>query len=502
MMLAAAAAAIVILVPLAASEITCNNATTDCTDEPIQAAFGDPTQSHVVSVASGVRSAPPPAAVAVVADTNRAVQILAGAHYFAGWSRVQGPGNFSHFHGFTPTGQAKDDWRQTFPERTPLLGYSTEATVAREVIAADSVLDFFDMLYFDAGPDCGPNPQDDPGLRRCLNSPLAFMLNSTTIWQNTSRLHFFISYVTSTHSSTPYVTTSNCFVGTAGDRKWAALVKTWVAGAFLCFKTRPILSFILAPRNLTLPAMAALAAMAHPRYLRVNNRPVFKFLHPRKLMAECGNNATLVTLRLDELRVAAIARRLGNPLIGGGWQNPSTAAGVPKPHPHGFTEFKNTKLDCGMSECTIDDVAAKNVQQCQALCNSTAGCVAVTISHNNASCALLNSSARGKADPTHDTWVRARVTVEYDFTGTYNAAPVINHTTHKYLAKYTNSWWPNHSKTGAESESQSPFPMTCTPRLIRTHWTRMTYSAWCVCVCVLVQSFLTLNAAHTRGQLA
>ena len=31
-----------------------------------------------------------------------------------------------------------------------------EAT-AREVVAADNVLDFFDMLYFDAGSDCGPN---------------------------------------------------------------------------------------------------------------------------------------------------------------------------------------------------------------------------------------------------------------------------------------------------------------------------------------------------------
>jgi hypothetical protein len=85
-------------------------------------------------------------------------RILAGAHYFAGWSRVQGPGNFSHFHGVTPTGQKTVNWFQTFPERTPLLGlYSTEATVAREVAAADNVLDFFDMLYFDAGSDCGPN---------------------------------------------------------------------------------------------------------------------------------------------------------------------------------------------------------------------------------------------------------------------------------------------------------------------------------------------------------
>jgi hypothetical protein len=42
-------------------------------------------------------------------------------------------------------------------------------------------------------------------------------------------------------------------------------------------------------------------------------------------------------------------------------------------------------------------------------------------------------------------------TVDFDFTGTYSAAPVINSTTHQYLAKYKDSWWPNHSKTtGAE----------------------------------------------------
>jgi hypothetical protein len=346
--------------------------------------------------------------------------VLAGAHYFAGWSRVQGPGNFSHFHGVTPTGQVTDNWFQTFPERTPLLGlYSTEATVAREVAAADTALDFFDMLYFEGGSDCGPNP--DAGLSWCLNSPLAFMLNSSTIWQNTSRLHFFISYV---YTSTEYPkgdASENCFVGTAGDHKWASLVKTWVA------------------------------AMAHPRYLKVNHRPVFKILDPRFLLTECGKNATLATLRLGELRAAAIAHGVGDPLIGKGWQNPSIAAGTPKPHPHGFIEFKDTEVDCAMSGCTISELAVETVHQCQALCNSTAGCVAVTVSHNNESCALLNSSGRGQADPAHDTWVRTVPTIAFDFTGTYSAAPVINRTTHQYLAKYKDSWWPNHSKaTGAE----------------------------------------------------
>ena len=113
---------------------------------------------------------------------------------FPGWSddcpAGSKPSCYSHFHGFTPTGQPTENWFPAYPERTPLLGlYTTdEATVAREVAAADTALDFFDMLYYDGGKDCGPNPQD-PGLSWCLDSSLAFMLNSTTIWRNTSRLH-------------------------------------------------------------------------------------------------------------------------------------------------------------------------------------------------------------------------------------------------------------------------------------------------------------------------
>ena len=90
--------------------------------------------------------------------------VLVGAHYFAGWARVcvaangsQIPGCYSHFHGYTPTGTAVDDFFQYYPTRVPLLGNLTTdvSTVIREVKAADAVLDFFDILYYDGGHDCG-----------------------------------------------------------------------------------------------------------------------------------------------------------------------------------------------------------------------------------------------------------------------------------------------------------------------------------------------------------
>ncbi len=113
--------------------------------------------------------------------------ILVGAHYFSGWSRncnttSPPPHCYSHFQGFTPTGERTNDWFPAYPERTPLLGMLTtdETTVAREVHEADKALDFFDMLYYDGGYKCGTNPTDPNGLSYCLDSALAFMVRVWT----------------------------------------------------------------------------------------------------------------------------------------------------------------------------------------------------------------------------------------------------------------------------------------------------------------------------------
>ena len=64
--------------------------------------------------------------------------------------------------------------------------------------------------------------------------------------------------------------------------------------------------------------------MLHPRYLKINNRPVFKILIPDVfLTVECGSNATLAKKLLDQLRDTATKRGLEEPLVGAGWFNPS-----------------------------------------------------------------------------------------------------------------------------------------------------------------------------------
>jgi hypothetical protein len=360
--------------------------------------------------------------------TPPATRVLAGSHYFAGWynpcssnkpaDAAAAAGCYSHFHGYTPSGQPTTNWFPYYPERTPLLGMYTvdEATVAREVNTADRALDFFDILYYDGGAECG-HPHD-PGLSWCLDSSLAFMLNSTTMWGNTTgRLHFFISYSNDIDRNR-----GDCFVGPAGDTKWAGLVETWSH------------------------------AMAHPRYLKINQRPVFKILIPEIFLQECGGNLTLANVRLAELRAAAKALGLRDPLIGGGWQNPSIPAisqQTPRPHPEGYMRYLNTQVDCP-GGCTIKSVAVTSVQECQAHCNATSLCVAIEVDHTASHCTLLSGAGPGGPGST-DTYVRVLGSVQYEWTGSYNAAPPVCPSQPNWeCAKYVNSWMPNRTSRGAE----------------------------------------------------
>lgn len=214
--------------------------------------------------------------------------VLIGAHYFSGWW-INGSG--SHFAGYTPLGQSTLNFFQEYPERTPLLGSMplNEWSVAEELAAADSALDFFDVLYYDGGPDCGYNA--DPGLRWCTDATLAFMLNSTRVWGNTSRIQFFLTY---SNDIDRHASGRGDLVGDKGKAKWEALTRTWVR------------------------------AMQHRRYMRIGGRPVFKVLIPQVFVqVQCDGNATLASQRLEELRLAARAAGLNNPLVGGGWENPS-----------------------------------------------------------------------------------------------------------------------------------------------------------------------------------
>ena len=167
-------------------------------------------------------------------------QVLVGAHYFGGWYNCSGypaktcgdswtskrcPWNSTEgclsvgeapmFGGISPNGLIPTtNFFDFYPSRRPLLGSLTslEATVAAEIKAADRALSFFDVLFYDGSALCG---HPDPNLAWCLNSALAFMLNSSSAWDGVERLHFFITY-----SNDIDAATRDVFVGAAGEMKW------------------------------------------------------------------------------------------------------------------------------------------------------------------------------------------------------------------------------------------------------------------------------------------
>jgi hypothetical protein len=359
--------------------------------------------------------------------------VLAGAHYFGGWFHCA-PGDrclTDHFHGKQPTGAPTDDWFPYYASRTPLLGnltvgLITEAAVAAEVRAADTALDFFDVLYYGGGADCGIPSSGDPNLRYCLDTTLAWLLNSTSVWNGTQRLHFFI---TISNDIDAYLKTS--LVGAAGEATWLRMVATFTH------------------------------AMAHPRYLHVGGRPVFSILSADEFLRECGGNGTLVNYRLSQLKSAARAAGLQEPIVGNSASNPMSSVGVPSwehthKHPAGYIEWDQTKVGCP-GGCTIKTVQVSSLAQCQALCNTTASCQAVTVNRGTPSttCELLTVTAPGTNDPAHDTYTRVPPQIDWDWTGTYGGVPVCrpapgSDPSDWTCPEYRNSWWPNASSSGAK----------------------------------------------------
>ena len=62
----------------------------------------------------------------------------------------------------------------------------------------------------------------DPNLRYCLDTTLAWLLNSTSVWEGTSRLHFFI-----TLSNDIDLVLGTSLVGRAGESKWMSMLRTF-----------------------------------------------------------------------------------------------------------------------------------------------------------------------------------------------------------------------------------------------------------------------------------
>ncbi len=360
----------------------------------------------------------------VLNNTHTLDSVLVGAWYFGGWFNCSPAPCYSHFHGFTPLGTPVDNFFTFYPERTPLLGlYSNNvATITAEVKTADAAgLDFFHVLYYDddGEQDCGPNP--DLNLSPCLDVALAFMLNTTSVWENTTgRLHFALAYSNDVDRSRV-----SMFVGSAGRIEWLSRVTTWVR------------------------------AMTHPRYLTVGGRPVFQVLIPDIFLLQCGGNVTLAQELLDVFRTAGRDAGVGEPVIGGGWLSPSQKPGssnAPLPHPQGYMLYANTDIPC--DSCNLGRITESAPDACMGQCNVTAGCTAFVWYNSNNTCVLKNSAGPG-AQGLGDTYVRVADDIKWEWRGTYNSAvPLcysgVNQTNPENCPQYANSWLPNATAAGGK----------------------------------------------------
>ena len=350
---------------------------------------------------------------------------LVGAWYFSGWFNCTTPRCYSHFNGFTPRGAPVANFFPSYPTRAPLLGAFTdaEATVAAEVRAADAAgLDFFHVLFYDDDGERNCGHPDDPNLSPCLDSALAFMLNSTAVWAGVSRMRFAIAYSNDVDRAR-----AGMFVGPAGRAAWLSRVGTWVR------------------------------AMAHPRYLALGGRPVFQVLIPDVFLAQCGGNASLAEELLAALRAAGAAAGVGAPVIGGGWLNPAQAPGggaAPRPHPQGYMLYPGTDVPCAAGPCDLGRVAGAAPPACMAACNATGGCAGFAFYGVNGSCALKAAAGPGAAG-AGDFYVRVPAEVAWEWRGTYNDAEPLcyagpGRTNLGRCPKYVDSWWPNATAEGAK----------------------------------------------------
>ena len=88
---------------------------------------------------------------------------------------------------------------------------------------------------------------------------------------------------------------------------------------------------------------------------------------------------------------------------------------------------------------------------CEAACNTTASCVAFVNDPAQQSCDLLRTAGPGSPSPGHDAYVRVAADIEYDWTGSYNAAPPVCPDQPTWQCRrYVNSWFPNATATGAK----------------------------------------------------
>jgi len=183
-------------------------------------------------------------------------EYLVGAYYFAGWWREL-PNKY-HIGG--------EDWRKDYPERLPLLGeYNEQETMDREIDAAASHgVDFFQILWYYQGADEPRNPRLNRGVEQFIAS------------SKNGSMKFTIEYV-----NHPPFQIEN-------EEEWKAACEEWCR------------------------------IMAHPRYLRIDGRPVFKIHGLHHFLNENGKDMARVSSRIGLLREVAKNNGIANPLISSG----------------------------------------------------------------------------------------------------------------------------------------------------------------------------------------
>ena len=197
-----------------------------------------------------------------------------------------------------------EDWRPKFPERIPLLGqYNCEETMNREIVAAaEHGVDFFAILWYYNPPGVEKEPNSrylERGITDFMNSPQAH------------RLRFMIDFC----NSPRYEVTR--------DEDWERCISVW------------------------------LKCMAHPSYLRIGGKAVFKVHGGHNFLVQSGKNLDVCRQRLDRLREAARQAGVGEMMIGCG-------VGGHEPIPEGhwamkLFDFTSTYMDVPPLDQRPDD---------------------------------------------------------------------------------------------------------------------------------------------------
>jgi hypothetical protein len=201
---------------------------------------------------------------------------LVGVYYFSGWWPEE-PNKYV---------VGGTDWLHEYPERTPLLGrYNDQQTMDREILAAsEHGVDFLQILYYPQDPEREVHPHQTK-----LNAGLRAFMGSR---HNDCR-RFTVEYVNHPPFDLPT------------DAAWEAACREWCG------------------------------IMAHPSYLRVGGRPVFKVHGADYFLAQNGRDPDRVKARLETLRRIARESGLPNPLISGG-VGAGGVAGGPVADPYDF----------------------------------------------------------------------------------------------------------------------------------------------------------------------